>query len=382
MNFFQKNSKLIVAFIFACAVIFVYKTFDNLGHIFSGIGTVLKAFEPFFIGFIIAYILNMPTKRLSGILKNSKKKFISAHSYGIAVLCSYVLAIVLVVIFVSAIVPAISENIIEIYNNMPGYVRSLESYLNDIEVLRTVNLVGEDGVDIYSAINSMIAKIDVSEVGKYAEGVATITSGLLSTFIAIISSIYMLLDKERIIDGTKAIMRTIFKESTADNIIRHASSINMIFINYIYSRLICCVIIGVACGIALTILGVKYALLLAIFIGLMDMIPYFGSIISCVVSVLVALVTGGVWKAVWSAGVLLVLQQIDGNVLAPKIMGETLEIRPLWIICAVTVGGSLFGFWGMLISVPIVAVIKAIVSEYWDDFAEKRSSKDKDGTSV
>ncbi|MBQ7574510.1 MAG: AI-2E family transporter [Clostridia bacterium] len=382
MNFFQKNSKVIVAFVFACAVIFVYKTFDNLGNIFESIGTVLKAFTPFFIGFVIAYILNMPSKKFAGIFKKSKKAFLNTHSYGIGVACSYVLAIVLVVIAISAVIPALSKNIIEIYNNMPTYVKSIEGYLNDIEVLKTINLVGEDGLDIYSTINSMIAKIDISQFGKYAEGVASITSGVLNIFIAIISSIYMLLDKERIVEAVKVFMRTIFKESTANSIIRHAGSINQIFINYIYSRLICCVIIGVASGIALTIIGVKYALLLAIFVGLMDMIPYFGSIISCVVAILVALVTGGLWKAIWSAGVLFVLQQLDGNVLAPKVMGETLEIRPLWIICAVTVGGSLFGFWGMLISVPVVAVIKAIVSEYWGDFAEKRNTKDKDGSAV
>ena len=116
MNFFQKNSKVIVAFVFACAVIFVYKTFDNLGNIFESIGTVLKAFTPFFIGFVIAYILNMPSKKFAGIFKKSKKAFLNTHSYGIGVACSYVLAIVLVVIAISAVIPALSKNIIEIYN--------------------------------------------------------------------------------------------------------------------------------------------------------------------------------------------------------------------------------------------------------------------------
>ncbi len=127
----------------------------------------------------------------------------------------------------------------------------------------------------------------------------------------------------------------------------------------------CSVIMAVVCSIVLMIMKVKYALILGLFIGAMDMIPYFGSIISFVISLIVTFITGGVWKGVWTGVVLLVLQQIDGNLLGPKIMGNSLEIRPLWIIFAVTVGGALFGFMGMLFSVPVLAIIRAIMSDYF-----------------
>ena len=129
----------------------------------------------------------------------------------------------------------------------------------------------------------------------------------------------------------------------------------------------CSVIMAVVCSIVLMIMNVKYALILGLFIGAMDMIPYFGSIISFVISLIVTFITGGVWKGVWTGVVLLVLQQIDGNLLGPKIMGNSLEIRPLWII---------FGFMGMLFSVPVLAIIRAIMSDYFTAREMKKMSEE------
>ena len=140
----------------------------------------------------------------------------------------------------------------------------------------------------------------------------------------------------------------------------------------------CSIIMAVVCSIVLMIMNVKYALILGLFIGAMDMIPYFGSIISFVISLIVTFITGGVWKGVWTGVVLLVLQQIDGNLLGPKIMGDSLEIRPLWIIFAVTVGGALFGFMGMLFSVPALAIIRAIMSDYFTAREMKKMSEESE----
>ena len=375
MKFFQKYSKWISAFIFACAVIFVYKAFDNLTNILSVIGTILGALKPFFIGFIIAYILNMPAVKISRLLKKTNKAFITKRSYGISVAITYLLAALTVVILFSAILPALYENVVEIYENLPSYIRAVENYINNIDILKRLNIIGEDGVDIYSAIYGYVRNLDIMQFGRYAYGILSVTSGVFDAIIAIIASIYMLIDKERLIRLFSGILHYIFKLDMAESIVSHAVKINEIFVNYIYCRLVCGVITGFFCGIALSILHVKYALLLAILIALLDMIPYFGSIISCVISIFVALVTAGIWKAVWTAVILLVLQQIDGNVLGPKIMGDSLEIRPFWIIFAVSFGGGLFGFWGMLISVPIIAAIKVSIMEYTSALDAKRAGK-------
>ncbi len=376
MNFFKKYSKWISAFVFACAVIFVYKAFDNLTNILSVIGAILGALKPFLIGFIIAYILNMPATSINRLLKKSNKRFLVRRSYGISVAITYLLAVLILIVLFSAILPALYGNIIEIYENLPSYIRAVENYINNIEILKRLNIIGEDGVNIYSAIYGYLRTVDIMQFSRYAYGLLSVTTGVFDGVVALIASIYMLIDKERLIRLCSEILHFVFKLDTASSIVNHAVKINGIFVNYIYSRLICGIITGALCGIALAILKVKYALLLAILIALLDMIPYFGSIISCIISVLVALITGGVWKAVWSAVILIVLQQIDGNVLGPKIMGDSLEIRPFWIVFAVSFGGGLFGFWGMLISVPVVAAIKVTVMEYMAVRDARRSDKE------
>ena len=380
MKFFQKYSKWIIAFVFACAVIFVYKAFDNISNIFSLIGWIFSALKPFFIGFIIAYILNMPAMSINRLLKKTKKEAIVKHSYGISVGITYFIGVLILIILFAAILPALYQNIIEIYDHLPEYVRAVEGYINNIEILKRLNIIGENGVDIYSAIFGYLRNVDIMQFGRYAYGLISVTSGVFDGIIALIASIYMLIDKDRLIKLCSDALHFVFKLNTAESIVNHAVKINSIFVNYIYCRLICGIITGIFAGIALSILQVKYALLLAILIALLDMIPYFGSIISCVVSVFVALITGGIWKAVWSAIVLIVLQQIDGNILGPKIMGDSLEIRPFWIVFAVSFGGGLFGFWGMLISVPVAAAIKVTFMEYMAVRDAKRDEQEITGT--
>lgn len=133
------------------------------------------------------------------------------------------------------------------------------------------------------------------------------------------------------------------------------------------------------CTVTLSVMKVRYAVILGLFIGAMDMIPYFGSIISVVIAEIVILITGGVWKTVWTTLVLLILQQLDGNLLAPKIMGISLDMRPLEIIVVVTVGGSLFGFLGMLISVPVAAVIRTIIIDFVTEYEEKKKLRQETG---
>ena len=214
--------------------------------------------------------------------------------------------------------------------------------------------------------------MDINSIGGYVGQVFSMTSSIVSVFIAIIGSIYMLLEKKNIILYAEKLVKLLFKEERANSIIKHASNINLIFTKYIYCRLICSVICGTVCGIVMSAMRVKYALILAIFIGAMDMIPYFGSIISCIIAIVITFITGGLWQMIWVAVALLIIQQLDGNLLAPKLMGSSLELSPLLIIIVVVVGGKLFGFLGMLLSVPIVAVIRAILSDYLDEFTQGR----------
>lgn len=363
MKRFEKYYKYIVWFIFCVAVIAVYKTFDNLSEVAGHIGAVLGALKPFVAAFVIAYLINMPAVRIQKRLENSKKEFLKNHAKGLSILTVYLIALLVVIFILWMLIPALYRNLLDLYNNAPAYIQSITDYIEKLPFAQRLNL---RNFDITGEIAKFFGSLDISQLGKYAQGVFSVTSGVFSSFVAIIASIYMLIDKQRLQNLCVRILRGFFKAETVSSITEHARRINLIFTNYIYARLSCSIIMGVICSIILTIMRVKYALILGIFIGAMDMIPYFGSIISCVVAILVTLITGGFWKGLWTAVVLLVMQQIDGNVLGPKIMGDSLEIRPFWIIFAVSVGGTLFGFVGMLISVPVIAIIRAIFLDYME----------------
>lgn len=368
MKRFEKYYKWIVAFVFAVAVIAVYKTFDNFSNVASGIGVVFSALKPFFIAFIIAYIINMPAKRLQKALLKINKPFFEKHSFGISILFMYLFAFVAAILILRMLIPALYRNIFDLYNNFPSYIRAFQDYISRFEFSQKLGLTD---FDINKLGDMLFGSIDMTQFGKYAQGVFNVTSGLFDIFVAVIASIYMLIDKERLQALFTRILGSFLKEKTLHSVTLYASRINDIFTNYIYSRLVCSGIMAIVCSIVLMIMNVKYALILGIFIGAMDMIPYFGSIISWVITLLVTFITGGLWKGIWVGIILLVLQQLDGNILGPKVMGDSLEIRPLWIIFAVSVGGALFGFIGMLISVPIIAIIRVMGA----DFLKSRERK-------
>lgn len=380
-DWLKKHSKWATYFILGTALIAVYKTFDSLSALWSVVRTVFSAIMPFIIAFVIAYMLNIPTRKLKSLLENKVKwKFANKHANGLSVAIVYVIFIAALIWLVGTIVPALLGDFLEIYQNIPQYAQDIVGFANKSEIAQKIGFQPE-ALDLSTQLSKFVEDLLSSDIMK--NGIKTITSGVWSFasgfmdfFIALIASVYMLLDKERIV---KAIYRLASKfngDGKADAFIKRWSNVNEIFTQYVYSRLTCCVVMAVACTLVLAIMGEKYALLLGIFIGFMDIIPYFGSIISWVVGLLVMVISGGWGHGIWCSVVMLIMQQLDGNVLAPKVTGDRLEIRPLTIIIAVSVGGSLFGFAGMLISVPVVAILRAILTEFIDEKVSEPEEKE------
>ncbi len=382
LDWLKKYSKWATYFLLGTALIAVYKTFDSLGFLWSAVLLIFSALKPFIIAFIIAYMLNIPVKKLSGLIdRNVKSELIKKHATGISISVVYILFIAIIVWVISSIVPAIIADFAEIYNNIPEYAQEIANFINNFEPAKKFGFQPET-MDLTAQLSSVAEKFFSPDIIDYKDGIKTITrgiwsyaSGVMNIFIALIASVYMLLDKERILNSINSLANRFGSDGKASVFLSHWSRINEIFTQYIYSRLTCCVVMAVLCTLILAVMGEEYALLLGIFIGFMDLIPYFGSIISWVVGFVVMAISGGLVHSVWCSAVMLIMQQIDGNILAPKVTGDRLEIRPLAIIIAVSVGGSLFGFAGMLISVPIVAIIRAVISEILDIKAEQNDIK-------
>jgi predicted PurR-regulated permease PerM len=377
MKKFGQYSLWILAFVFCVGLIAVYKTVDNFNAVTRIFGMVVDALKPFIVGFVIAYILNLPCRKIRRNLDKISYRWVSEHSLGISIFVVYIIAIITVAIVIGAIVPALYRNILDLYTHLPGYIETAVDYLNTNEFFQKIRLF--ENFDVNKTFNELFNTIDMAKFSKYAQGVFHVTSSIFSIFISIIVSVYMLIDKETIQKSVARVLSIFMKDRTVLSFVHQTARVNDIFTNYIYSRLLTSVIMGGICSVVLALMRVKYALVLGLFIGACDLIPYFGSIVATIVVVVINFITGSFWQSVWLAVVLIVLQQIDGNLLAPKIMGHSLEIRPLWIIFAVTVGGSLFGVLGMVLSVPVLAVIRVVLADYIDAKEQRLCKQTEEG---
>lgn len=354
-----------LTFLLIVLLLIIYKSIDNLSAVGDFFAMLFNAVRPFVTAFLIAYILNMPAKSIEGLLNKTKVKFLNKWSRGISILLVYILALIVITVCVRTIVPAIYDNCLDLYKNAGVYLDKIIVYINSWLGRLEFNIISLGSLK--TAILNYIKSINLTEFSKYAQGVISLTSGLMNTFIALIASIYMLIDSERIKNAIKYALGVLISKEKSEKICDYFKRINDIFSKYIYCKLIEAIIVGVISTLILLLLNVKYAMVLGFFIGFLNLIPYFGSIISTVVVVLITLVTGGVFQAVWTAIALLILEQLDGNFIGPKIMNNMLEIRPLWVIFSVAVFGNLLGVIGMLFSVPVLVVIKMITKEYLEN---------------
>ena len=249
--------------------------------------------------------------------------------------------------------------------------------------IEKLNALPEDSIlksqqaeDVIKNVGEAIQNIDLKQyintekITGYVKSALGVASGIFNVFVSIVVSVYILLQRNQIINFFEKLTMAIFDKKTCDKIEKYIDSTNKIFFKFISSQLIDAIIVGILVTIAMSIIGVKYSVLLGFMIGLFNIIPYFGAIIAVAISILITVITGGISKALIMAIVVIILQQIDSNIINPKIIGNSLEISPLLVIFAVTVGGAYFGVLGMFLAVPVVAVLKIVVND-WIEFKSK-----------
>ena len=369
MKSLKSGSKWLYWFTLIVAVVIIYKVLDNFTGIGEWIGNLLKVLSPFLMAILLAYLLYIPCRKIEKAYKKTKR--LKKRARGLAVATTYLLAILVILIVVNTIWPILSASIIELAGNLPGYYDSAMEYINN---LPEDSLISKEIVQ--SAINKLkeidITKLlDLDNITMYVEKAVGIASGIFNVFVTIVVSVYILLERTEILNFVKRLNSSLFSEKKCITINRYFVKGNEIFFKYISSQVLDAIIVGIIMSIALSIMGVKYAVLLGFLIGLFNLIPYFGAIFAVALATIVTIFTGGITQAIWVVIVLIVLQQIDANIINPKIIGDALEISRILIIFAVTVGGAYFGVLGMFLGVPVVSVIKMML----DDYIERNENK-------
>lgn len=365
MNNTKKDwSKWIYWFLLGIALILVYKGLDNYDSVMNGIKGLMNVLSPFIVGIFIAYLLYMPARKFEEWFNKVKIKFIRKRSRALSVITVYLIILAIIIVLFSCIMPIVFGSIADFLNNLQGYITSAAENYNKLpEDSFFKGQIVQDAIHSLQNIN-IKQYFNVEQIIGYVTNAISAVFSVIDIFIAIIVSIYILTERKQIIAFLKKLTGAIFKENTYKNIDKYFNNSNEIFFKFIASQFLDAVVVGILVTIALTIMKVKYAPLLGFFIGMFNMIPYVGAIIATVIAVLVTLITGGLSQAIWMIIVVVILQQIDANIINPKIVGQSLKISPLLVLFAVTVGGAYFGILGMFLAVPVIAILKILINDY------------------
>lgn len=373
----RKLTKWLYWFLFAVAVILVYKTLDNFSAIGNWIKNFLDVLMPFIVGLLIAYLLYIPCRKIESIYKKSKKlKFIKKRARGLSILTIYIIVLIILIIAINYLLPIVSSSIIDLVSNIQVYYNSL---ITNIDNLPDDSILKNEIVlDVIESIKNIDLKqfVNMDKLAEYAKGVINVAGKIFDFFVAIIVSVYLLLERKQILEFIKKLGKAIFKERTYNNFGKYFDRTNNIFFNFLAGQLLDGIVIAIITSIAMSIMGVKYAVLLGVMIGVFNLIPYFGAIIAVILAALITLLTGGFWQALVMVIVVTILQQIDANIINPKILGNSLKISPLLVIFAVSLGGAYFGFWGMFLSVPVIAVLKLLITDFIEYKNKEKSIED------
>ncbi len=365
-------------FSFAVASIAVYKTVDSVSIVFTEIMNFFDILMPFILAGLWAYILYIPCKGTEKIVKKCKLKFISKHARVISIIIVYVISILLIVLTFKLIIPTVSASITDLTKNIPVYYNSALKFFNNQD---EDSIIGKLNLGDYLSnipnlkIGDEIAKwLDFETVLAYVKGIVGTTSLIFDAFVTFIVSIYLLVERSEIKEFIVKVSNALFDKKVNKSLAKYYNKTNHIFFAFITSQILDAFIVGITISIVMSWMGIKYAPLLGFIIGLFNIIPYFGAIVAVILSVIITIFTGGIGQAIWLAIIITALQQIDANIINPRILGNSLNLSPILVIFSVTVGGAYFGVLGMFLGVPVAAILKAVIEEMLEAKLEKKES--------
>lgn len=360
------------------AVLFFFLV-QNIGAIFGAVKTFFNILTPFFIGFAIAYLLARPVNALNGFLDcHFLKKCRKQHEInrGISIAVSMTLALSLLTLIIYSIIPQLLISLSTLAQNADGYVKSISTVLNNLSA--HFNLDADILTDILGSSSELFKKLTkyvAAGLPKFVDFSVSVGSGIYNFFIGFIISIYMLSSKEKFAAQIKKCLFAIFPDKFVRETLSTFAFLHETFAKYLSGQLLDCAILGVICFILMSILGMEYALLISMIILITNFIPVIGPFIGAVPSAFILLMVQPS-KVILFIVMIIVLQQLDGNVLVPRIVGKTTGLSSFWVIFSILVGGGLFGVLGVILAVPTFSIIYAFAKRFIDKRLLKKGLSD------
>lgn len=327
------------------------------------LGLVLSSCKPLFLGFAIAFVLNRPCAFFCRHYERNLGQKYRKLGRPLAVLTSYAVLIAIIVALFSFVLPQVVDSIQLFAASVSGYMANLQTLIN--KVAEYLDLSALDLSSLSSYLRSFLEKV-LSSVSIAASQVMVVTGSIISMFVtlvlAVVFSIYMLAGRERLLDQGRRLLRAYVpaKHVTwVSDVIRLTAEI---FTNFVSGQLIEACILGGLCALGTFFIQPDYAALIGVIIGVSALIPVAGAYIGAVLSAFLLVMVSPV-RALIFLVFLSILQQIEGNVIYPRVVGTSIGLPGIWVLTAVTVGGGLFGLLGVLLSVPVASVLYALLKQ-------------------
>ena len=364
----------IVVFVtFCCCILFFFMIYRYNG--FAGFWKKMTGtLQPIIIGLVVAYLLNPVMKFLEKhilkLLKPRMKNEKKAKSIAIytGILGSLIFLILIIVLLLAMVIPAMIDSISGIVRTLPEEVNTLIAWTNefakgDSELADFAEtMIKQASLFFENWWNNTVLSQAQKYVASITSGVITVVNFFIDIIVGLIVSVYVLASKERFSGQAKKITYAIFKPGQANIIVDTVRKSNQIFGGFITGKLLDSLIIGVIAYIVLSIMKMPDTILVAVVIGVTNIIPFFGPFIGAVPSFLIIVLQNPI-QGLYFLIFVIVLQQIDGNIIGPKILGNSTGLSPFWVVFSILVFGGLWGFAGMILGVPLMAVIQYIVQQ-------------------
>ena len=354
-----------------CLCILFYVSLEHLHDLLNAVKQLYAIVSPFVLAFAIAWLLNPIVKWLEGGLFSKCKKGRRA----LALVVTYLLVLSLLTAMLWVVLPQVYESVVLLAGKVPDYLKSVSELANGLAARFDLLDVNEANtlVDNYADLVTMISDWATGALPQVINAGISVGSGIISVLMALIASIYMLAAKERLLYSARRVLYGVLPQSSADTASRILRRSNEVFAGFIGGKLIDSLIIGVLCCIGCLILRIPFVGLISLIVGVTNVIPFFGPFIGAIPCILILLIVDP-WSALWFTIFIIALQQLDGNVIGPSILGESTGVSALGVLVSISVGGKLAGVLGMLIGVPVYAILSELVTAWLDRRLKKQNS--------
>lgn len=358
--------------VIACSIVF-YLISSQVKVFSSKISDFIAILYPFIIGFAIAYLLNFILKFIENRIISEKMKGKSpAKVRAISMIITYFVAGTLCYLFVHFVWPELLESIIGLFNDIPNYVNNATVMINKlIEEFNLTPASMEILESKWKEITDFIMNFMTDIIPVIGNTIMIVLSSLWNIVLGVIVSIYLLKDKEKFFAISKKITYAIFNREHSYKILELTHRANKIFGKFLGGKILDSFIIAIITFVVLTIFKMPYTLLVTVIVGVTNVIPFFGPFFGAIPSVILVRFVSPI-KAFWLLIIILIIQQLDGNVIGPKILGDSIGVSAFWILFALLIAGKFLGLVGMLLGVPLFAFVYSIIKDITEERLDKK----------